>query len=99
MEFAREYVDSCSKCDEIFLKFLSRHALLKEKMLWANHAPYESKVPKKAIMKRSCLENIYFKKQDNHSLREYKQQKNYCSRLYKKGKKIFFQQLKSEICL
>ena len=62
-------------------------------MLCANHAPYESKVLKKAIMKRSCLENIYFKKQDNHSLREYKQQKNYCSRLYKKERKIFFNNL------
>ena len=70
MEFSREYVDSCTTFDERFLKFLSRHAPLKEKMVRANHATYESKALRKAIMKRSCLENIYFKKQDNHSLRE-----------------------------
>ena len=35
-EFSREYVDSCSKFDEIFLKVLNRHAPLKKKMLRAN---------------------------------------------------------------
>ena len=62
-------------------------------MLRANHAPYVSKALRKAIMKRSCLENVYFKKQDNHSLRAYKKQKNYCSRLYKKERKKFFNNL------
>ena len=40
-------------------------------------------------MKRPLLENIYFKKQDNHSLRAYKKQKSYCSRLYKQERKFF----------
>ena len=44
-------------------------------------------------MKRSCLENVYFKKQDNHFLRSYKKQKNYCSRLYKTKRKHFFNNL------
>ena len=87
-EFSREYVDSSSKFDEIFLKVLNRHAPLKKKMLRANHAPYVSKALRKAILKRSCLEN-FFKKQDNHSLRAYKKQKNFCSRLYKKERKNF----------
>ena len=43
-EFSREYVDSCSKFDEIFLKVLNGPARLKKKMLRANHAPYVSKV-------------------------------------------------------
>ena len=33
------------------------------------------KALRKAVMKRSRLENVYFKKQDNHSLRAYKNQK------------------------
>ena len=37
-EFSREYVDSCSKFDEIFLKVLNRHAPLKLKMIRTNHA-------------------------------------------------------------
>ena len=67
-EFLGEYVYSCSKCDEIFLEVLSKHASLKKKMLWANQAPFVFKALKKAIMKRSYLENIYFKKQDNRFL-------------------------------
>ena len=59
-------------------------------MLRANHAPYVSKALGKAIMKRYCLKNIYFKKQNNYSLRQYKKQKKYCSRLYEKGRKKFF---------
>ena len=41
-------------------------------MINVNEAPYVSKMLRKAIMKRSCLENVYFRKQDNHSLRTYK---------------------------
>ena len=87
-EFSREYVDSCSKFDEIFLKVLNRHAPL-TKMLRANHAPCVSKAVRKTIMKRSCLENIYFKKQDNHSLRAYKKQKKFVVDYTKKNEKNF----------
>ena len=58
-EFSRECVDSSSKFDEIFLKVLN--VQLKKKMLRVNHAPCVCKALKKAIMKRSCLENVYFK--------------------------------------
>ena len=92
-EFLLEYIDSCSKFGEIFFKVLNRHAPLKKKMFRANHTPYVFKPLRKAIMKRSSLENIYFKNQDNHSLRAYKKQKNYFSRLYKKERKIFFNNL------
>ena len=44
-------------------------------------------------MGRSYLENVYFKKRTGKSLREYKKQKNYCSRLYKKELKKFFNNL------
>ena len=89
-EFSREYVDSCCKFDEMFLKVLNRHVPLKKKMVWANHVPYVSKTLRKAIMKGFCLENVYFKKQFNHSLRSYKKQINYCSRFYKKERKNFW---------
>ena len=44
-------------------------------------------------MKRSCFENIYVKKQENHFLKAYKKQKKFCGRLYKKQRKIFFNNL------
>ena len=46
-------------------------------------------------MKRSCLENLYFKKQDNNSLRAYKKQKSF-GRLYKNESKIFFNNINPE---
>ena len=39
------------------------------------------------------FEKIYFRKQTNQSLRVYKKQKNYCSKLNKKERKIFFDSL------
>ena len=41
-------------------------------------------------MRRSKLEKIYLKKQTNESLKAYKKQKNYCSKLCKKERKKFF---------
>ena len=41
-------------------------------------------------MRRSYLENKYLKKKTDQYLRAYKKQKNYCSRLYKKERKKFF---------
>ena len=61
-EFSREYVDSFIKFDDLLLEVLNRLAPLKKKMLRANLTPYVSKALRKAIMKRSCLENVYLKK-------------------------------------
>ena len=50
-------------------------------------------------MGRSYLQTIYFKKRTPESLKKYKKQKNYCSKLYKKERKTFFSNLNaSNIC-
>ena len=74
------------------MEFFNRHAPLKKKILTANHAPYVSKTLRKTIMKRSCLENIYFKKQSFFKIIQ-KTKKNYCRRLNKKERKNFFHNL------
>ena len=89
----KEKIKSCIKFNEMFLRILNQHAPLKSKLLRANHASYISKPLRKAIMKRSYLENLYFKRRTDHSLRNYKKQKNYCSRLYTKERKNFFNKL------
>ena len=68
--------------NETFLRILNKHASVKSKLLGANHASYISKTLKKATMKRPYLENLYFKKRTDHSLRNYKKQKKYGSRLF-----------------
>ena len=44
-------------------------------------------------MKGSYLEKVYFKKKTPDSLTKFKKQKNYCSRLYKKERKKYFESL------
>ena len=60
--FAHEKMKSCIQFDEVFMKVLNRHAPLKKKILRANHSSYLSKTLRKAIMRRSYLENKYLKK-------------------------------------
>ena len=71
------------------MKTLNQHAPLKKKVLRANNAPYITKKLRKAIMKRSQLEKIYLKNLTDKTLKLYKKQKNYVSRLYKKKEKYF----------
>ena len=89
-----ENIDNCTKFDEKFLEVLDKHAPLKKKLLRANHASYVSKALRKAITRRSYLKKVYFKNRIENSLktaqkRAFKKQKNFCSRLYKKERKIF----------
>ena len=66
-----------SSFEESFLGVLNKHAPLKKKVLRANHAPYVTKALRKAIMKRSYLEKLYFKKKATESLKNYKKHKNF----------------------
>ena len=50
-------------------------------------------------MKRSYLENLHLKKRADHSLRNYTKQKKYCSKLYKKERKNFFNNLNTSFVL
>ena len=59
-------------------------------MLRANHASYITKALRKAIMKSSYLENLYFKKGTPESMKKDKKQKNFCSKLYKKERRKYF---------
>ena len=79
-----ELVDNYSSLENVFIDVPNRHALIKNKVIRANHACYVTKALRKAIMKRSRLEKIYLKKRTQESFKNYKKQKNYCSRLYKR---------------
>ena len=79
------------------MRLLDHHAPLKKKFLRANNAPYITKKLRKAIMKRCQLEKTYFKTFSEKSLKAYRKQKNYVSRLYKKERKIVFDSLNPSI--
>ena len=76
-------INTCKQFEDTFLRVLNMHAPLKKKLLRANHSQYVTKALRKA------MEKIYFSEQTNESLKAYKKQKNYCSKLYKKERKNY----------
>ena len=66
---------------------------MKRKLLRENHSSYISKPFRKAIMRRSYLEKVYYNNKSEKSFKAFKKQKNFCSRLYKKERKRFFNNL------
>ena len=77
----------------ISIKVLNKHAPLNKKFIRANHVPYMTKNLRKAIMKRSQLENKYIRNYTVENMNKYKKHKNFCSKLYKKERKKFYSQL------
>ena len=75
------------KFEEVFLETLNKHAPVKQKIIRGNRAPYMTKGLRKAIMRRNELETKYHKHRDIQSLRQYKKQKKFCCKLYKKERK------------
>ena len=65
-------INTCKQFEDTFFSVLNMHAPLKKKLLRANHSQYVTKALRKAIMRTSKLENIYFKKQTDESLKAYK---------------------------
>ena len=76
-----------------FIEVLNKHAPLRETFLRANHAPYIAKTLKKAIMRRSQLETKYLKTKTQTDLKLYKKHKNFCSKLYKRKRRKYYEPL------
>ena len=68
-------INSCIMFEKLFLKALDKHAPVKKKVARANHAKYISKPLRKAVMKRSYLEKIYFKKRQRSHWRNIRNKK------------------------
>ena len=62
-------INTCEQLEDTFLSVLNMHAPLKKKLLRSNHSQYVTEALRKAIMRRSKLEKIYFKKQTKESLK------------------------------
>ena len=66
---------------------------MKSKKQRANHKSYMTKALRKAIMKRSELATKYHKTKSIEDYNNYKKQRNFCSKLYKKERKRFYDNL------
>ena len=63
---------------------------MKKKTIRANQAPYITKSLRKAIMKRTQLANKYHKTRLDIDNKEFRKQKNFVNRLYKREKKNYY---------
>ena len=86
-------VTNYSLLENVFVDVLNKHAPIKKKTVRENHAPYMTKALRKAIMKRSELESKYFKKSTENNKLMYRKQRNFCSKLYKKERKKYYNNL------
>ena len=66
---------------------------MKSKKQHANHKSYMRKTLCKALMKRSELASKYHKTKNTEDYNNYKKQRNFCSKLYKKERKKFYNNL------
>ena len=82
-----------SELAQATLLILEKYAPRKKRVVRANEVPYMTKTLWKAISNRSRLENQFYKRKSKESLQAYKKQKNFCSRLYKKERKRYYNNL------
>ena len=95
-EELKQKIGDCTNYTELecgFSEVFDKHAPLKKRVVRANEVPYMTRNLRKAIANRSRLENQYYKYKTAESLRAYKKQKNFCSRLYKKERKSYYSNL------
>ena len=78
------------KFETIFIRLLELHAPMKTKFMRANNGPFINKTLSKAIMTRSRLRNKFLKCPSHINEHNYKKQRNYCTSLFRKEKKKFY---------
>ena len=88
-----EGISNYESFETTFIEVLNKHAPLKKKLLRANHAPYITKTLRKAIMRRSQLETKYLKTKTQTNLKLYKKHNNFCSTLYKRERRKYYESL------
>ena len=69
------------------------YAPIKNELLSTNHVPCVKKAIRKAIMKMSAVENKYVKTKAKKNLKPYQKQRNVCSKLQTKERKLYYEKL------
>ena len=82
---------------DIFMSVLDRHAVIKEKRVRGNNAPFMNKTLSKAFMHRSRLKNNFNKNPSDGNKRLYNKQRNFCVSLLKKEKRKYYNNLDVKI--
>ena len=79
--------------ERLFMYIFNKHAPIKLKYIRANDGPFMNKELRKEIMMRSKLKNICNRKNTDASYLAYKKQRNKCTHLLRKAKRVFYSNL------
>ena len=83
--------------EEIIVRLLDKHAPLKKRFARANNSPFMNKALSKAVMTRSRLRNKFVKNPSNENKVAYTRYRNYCTGLFRKEKKYFYNNLDTKL--
>ena len=81
----------------VFMDLTEKHAPVKTKYLWANHAPFMSKLLLKYISHRTKLRNKFIKNPTNNNKMAYKTQPNKCVKILRNEKRSYYENLNPNI--
>ena len=79
--------------ENVCITILNRHAPLKNKYIRANNSPFMNKTLSKAVMTRSRLKNKFIKNPNEMNKVNYTKYRNYCTGLFRKEKKSYYNNL------
>ena len=66
---------------------------MKKKFLRAKEVPYVTKALSNAIMERSELESNFLKYRNQQNMNNFREQKKFCNKLYKRERKRFYSKI------
>ena len=76
--------------EDVFMNIFNKHGPIKLKYIRANDGPFMNKELRKEIMIRSKLKNIFNREKTDASFLACKKQRNKCTTLLRKAKRVFF---------
>ena len=83
--------------EEIIIRLLKHHAPLKERFVRANNSPFMNKTLSKDVMTRSRLRNKFIRNPIHGNKVNYTRYRNYCTGLFRKEKKLFYNNLDTNL--
>ena len=81
----------------VYLNVLNKHAAIKTKVIRSNQAPYITKAYRKAVIKRSELKTKYLRNLTLENFNQFRKQKNFCNRLFKKERRKVLDKLNIQL--
>ena len=79
--------------ENMVMKSFDTVSVRKERTIRVNEKPYVTKQMRKAMMRRSQLQNKVYYHGTEENTQAFNKQKNYCNRLYKRERRDFYNRL------